>query len=120
AAATYKQKHLNLTPGSLLACLSVDGWRKGQSDWTPADMAHESCYVGIDLASKLDLCVCSLVFPPSPGRSSWRVLQHIWTPKDTLADRAHRDRAPYGVWAEQGWLAVTDGTQINHQLIRGV
>jgi hypothetical protein len=36
-------------------CLSVDGWRKGQSEWTADDMLHESCFVGIDLASKIDL-----------------------------------------------------------------
>lgn len=120
AAATFKQKRLNLWVNASAPCLSVDGWRKGQKDWRPEDMAHESCYVGIDLASKIDLCCCSFVFPPTPGRSSWRLIQHIWTPADTLLDRAHRDRAPYDVWRDQGWLTATPGTQIDHQLIRGV
>jgi len=120
AAATYKQKHLNLLVSASNPCLSVDGWRKGQSTWHPDDLAHEPCFAGIDLASKLDLCCCSLVFPPAPGRATWRVIQHIWTPADTLADRAHRDRAPYDVWRQQGWLVATPGTQIDHQLIRGV
>ena len=118
AAATYKQKHLNLVPGSLHACLSVDGWRKGQSDWTPESMRGESCFVGIDLASKIDLCAMSLVFPPTATRKSWRSIQQIWTPADTLADRAHRDRAPYDVWRDQGWLIATPGTKIDHQLVR--
>lgn len=120
AAATYKQKHLNLLVSSSNPCLSVDGWRKGQTKWTPNDLAHQPCYVGIDLASKLDLCCCSLVFPPTSGRATWRLIQHIWTPADTLVDRAHRDRAPYLVWRDQGWLVATEGTQIDHQLIRGV
>lgn len=120
AAATYKQKHLNLLVSDNNPCLSVDGWRKGQGDWMPEDMAHEPCFVGIDLASKIDLCALSLVFPPTPGRASWRVLQHIWTPADTLADRAHRDRAPYLVWRDQGWLTATPGTNIDHQLLRVV
>ena len=120
AAATYKQKHLNMVTNASNPCLSVDGWRKGQTDWTPEEMLHEPCFVGIDLASKIDLCVMSFVFPPTIGRASWRLLQHIWTPADTLMDRAHRDRAPYPVWRDQGWLLESAGTQIDHQLLRAV
>jgi phage terminase large subunit-like protein len=123
AAATYKQKHLNLLVNASNPCLSVDGWRKGQSkspraEWL-AELEHEPCFVGIDLASKIDLCVCSFVFPPAPGRG-WRLLQYIWTPADTLIDRAHRDRAPYDVWRDHGWLIESPGTQIDHQLVRAV
>lgn len=126
AAATFKQKRLNLWVNASAPCFSVEGWRKGQNParltreaWL-AELEHESCYVGIDLASKIDLCCCSLLFPPTPGRASWRLIQHIWTPADTLKDRAHRDRAPYEQWVEQRWLIATPGTQIDHQLIRGV
>ena len=118
AAATFKQKRLNLWVNATAPCLSVDGWRKGQSAWTPEEMEHESCYVGIDLASKIDLCVLSVAFPPAPGRRNWRLLQHIWTPEETLAERAHRDRVPYDVWVNQGWLQTTPGTRINHAVIR--
>ncbi len=120
AAATFKQKRLNLWVNQFNPCLSVEGWRKGQTEWTAEDMEHEPCFVGIDLASKIDLCCCSFVFPPAPGRASWRVLQYIWTPEDTLIERAHADKAPYDVWQEQGWLTSTPGTQIDHQLIREV
>jgi phage terminase large subunit-like protein len=92
AAATYKQKHLNLWENTHAPCLSMDGWRKGQTDWKPEDMEHEPCFVGIDLAAKIDLCALSVVFPPAVGRASWRLLQYIWTPGDTLVDRGRRDR----------------------------
>ena len=122
AAATYKQKHLNVVPASLQGCLSVDGWRRGQRPAQPAalipDLKHEPCYVGIDLASKIDLCAMVCVFPPTVGRAHWRWLPFIWTPADTLADRAHRDRAPYQVWVDQGWLQTTPGARIDHAVIR--
>ena len=125
-AAEFRQKRLNEWINASAACLSVDGWRRGQNPaalsreaWL-AELDHAVCFAGIDLASKLDLCALSLVFPPAPGRASWRVIQRIWTPAETLVDRAHRDRAPYGIWRDQGWLTATEGTQIDHQLIRAV
>lgn len=118
AAATYKQKHLNLWVNTDAPCLSIDGWRKGQTNWEWEDMQGQECWVGVDLASKIDLCSASLVFPPTKDRSKWRVIQRIWTPADTIIDRARRDRAPYPVWEEQGWLTLVDGTSVNHRLIR--
>lgn len=120
AAAEFKQKRLNLWVNATAPCLSVEGWRKGQSDWSWDCMLHEACYAGIDLASTIDLMALSLVFPPTIGRSSWRLIQHIWTPEDTIVERAHRDRAPYGVWKGAGWLKTTDGTRIDHRVIRAV
>lgn len=118
AAATYKQKHLNLWVNATAPCLSVEGWRRGQSQWLPSDLEHESCFIGIDLASKIDLCVLSLLFPPTPGRAKWRLIQRIWTPADTLVERAHRDRAPYPVWVEQGWITTTPGVRIDQNVVK--
>ncbi|HUU83300.1 MAG TPA: terminase large subunit [Phycisphaerae bacterium] len=124
AAATYKQKHLNILVTSSNPCLSVDGWRRGQNPehltregWLQR-LSHQVCYAGIDLASLLDLCSLSLVFPPTMDRAWWCVLQYILTADDTLSDRAHRDRAPYGVWRDQRWLDTNAGVRIDHQLLR--
>ena len=118
AAAEFKQKRLNLWVNATAPCLSVDGWRKGQSTWDPAELEHEPCYVGVDLASKIDLCALSVVFPPAPGRSKTRWLQFLWKPEDTLKDHAHRDRAPYDVWKAKKWLQTTPGKRIDHRVIR--
>jgi phage terminase large subunit-like protein len=118
AAAEFKQKRLNLWVNATAPCLSVDGWRQGQSDWSEDDMAGQECYVGVDLASKIDLCSLSYLFPPSGARKWWRVIQRIWTPADTLADRAHRDRAPYPVWVDQKWLIAYPGVSIDHDVVR--
>jgi len=121
AAATYKQKHLNLLVNTTAPCLSVDGWRAGQSlgsrDAFEAALLGESCWVGIDLASKIDLCAMSLVFPPTKDRPTWKIIQRLWTPEDTLKDRAHRDRAPYDIWVDEGWLRTTPGTRIDHNVL---
>jgi phage terminase large subunit-like protein len=122
AAAEFKQKRLNLWVNATAPCLSIEGWRTGQSHISREAFAqaleHEPCYIGIDLASKIDLCDLTAVFPPRPGRPKTHWLKFIWTPEDTLEERAHRDRAPYGVWRDQGWLRTTPGTRIDHQVIR--
>ena len=35
-----------------------------------------------------------------------------WTPKDTLAERSLKDRAPYEVWVKGGWLNAVEGRNI--------
>ena len=117
AAATFKQKRLNMWVNATAPCLSMDGWAKGQSTWTAADMLHEPCFIGVDLASKLDLMALVFLFPPAVGRASWRILPYVWTPEETLLDRAHRDRAPYDVWVDQGWMLTTPGPVLDHSVI---
>jgi phage terminase large subunit-like protein len=118
AAASFKQKRLNLWVNTTETWLSIDGWRAGQSTWPVDELAGASCWVGVDLASKLDLCPVVAIFPPTADRDRWRVLRWVFTPADTLADRAHRDRAPYLVWAEQGHLIAVPGTAVDHQKVR--
>jgi phage terminase large subunit-like protein len=118
AAAEFKQKRLNLWVNTSAPSLSVDGWRQGQSQWEWDDLGDDPCWVGVDLSSKIDLCSVSAVFPPTPKRTKWRVVQRIWTPGDTLQERAHRDRAPYDVWEAQGWLMAPDGTSINQAAVQ--
>lgn len=118
AAAAFRQKRLNEWVNATAPCLSVEGWRQGQTAWSLDEMTDEPCYLGVDLASSIDLCALSIVFPPTETRPTWRLAQRLWTPRDTLADRAHRDRAPYGLWVEQGWLTAVDGTTLDHDIVR--
>ena len=119
AAASYQQKHLNRWINASAPWLSLDGWRKGQTtDWTAADLAGRECFVGVDLSAKLDLtALVALFLPPAPGERA-RILRYIWTPAETLDERAHRDRAPYQQWVTEGYLRTTPGTKVNHQVIR--
>lgn len=116
-AAEFQQKRLNLWVNRKQPSMSVDGWRAGQSQWTIQDMAHQPCMLGLDMSAKIDLAALTALFPPTASRPKWRLAQWIWTPADTLIDRAHRDRAPYPVWVQQGWLIATPGTSISQRTI---
>jgi phage terminase large subunit-like protein len=120
AAAAFQQKRLNLWVNTSAPWLSIDGWRAGQTTWTEEALERAPCFIGIDLASKLDLCALVCAFPPTAERETWRLLPYVWTPEDTLLERAHRDRAPYDLWVEQGHLRTTPGTRVDHGVIREV
>lgn len=120
AAGEFKQKRLNLWVNSTQPWLSIDGWKQGQSHWDADELRGQSCWVGVDLASAIDLCAMVFVFPPAGQRMTWRLLRWVWTPQETLRERARRDRAPYEVWVQQQRLIAVDGVRINHKVIRDV
>lgn len=117
AAAAFKQKRLNLWVNAIAPWLNLEGWRKGQTTWSPDELAHEPCFVGIDLSSKIDLTAVVLVFPPTPTRLPWRLIVWCLTPDDTLDERAHRDRAPYREWLRHG-LRTNPGNRIDQAVVR--
>lgn len=123
AQPTFKQKLLNLWVNASRAALSPEGWQSAQS--APAlkpafeqGLRGRPCYVGVDLASSIDLCSLTCLFPPSHAGERWKMVQRIWTPADTIRERAKKDRAPYDVWAQQGWLIAAPGKRIDHDLVR--
>lgn len=119
AAAAFKQKRLNLWVNADAPWLSIEGWRRGQSIWSPAELKGEPCFIGIDMSSKIDLCAVALTFPPNEGtgRKSWRLILRCVTPEETLHERALRDRAPYEQWVKEGWLLTNPGNRIDQDVI---
>lgn len=119
SAAEFKQKRLNLWVNSDQPWLSLEGWQKGQSTgWTLEDLAGEECWIGIDLSSKIDLTALVCVFPPKGARKSFRLVPFVWTPLDTIRDRAHRDRAPYDIWEGKQHLIGVAGSSIKLRVVR--
>jgi len=69
-------------------------------------------YAGLDLSARTDLTALVLV---GQVDGAWHVVPHLWTPEQGLAERARRDRAPYDVWARQGFLHTTPGATVDYE-----
>jgi len=69
-------------------------------------------YGGLDLSARNDLTALVLV---GKVRGVWQVQPHFWTPAQGLAERSRRDRAPYDVWARQGFLRTTPGASVDYE-----
>lgn len=87
-------------------------WDACLADLELGDYEGEECHAGLDLSMARDLTALTLVFPR--GDRHFKLFGFFWTPADTLQDRAEKDRAPYGLWVEQGHLIATPGKVVNY------
>jgi phage terminase large subunit-like protein len=81
-----------------------------------ASLAGRPCYVGLDLASTVDLAALVGVCPDGAGR--FDVLPEFFVPAGRIRERAARDRVPYPEWAAAGVLTATPGDVIDYEYIR--
>ena len=94
-------------------------WFHGD-DWSacssgPLDPTEgRPCWVGVDLASNLDMTAAAFVFKESDG--SYAVEWKYWVPRETVADRV-REGIPYDAWIRDGWVTVTDGHRLDHESV---
>jgi phage terminase large subunit-like protein len=73
------------------------------------ELRGRHCFGGLDLAPKLDTSALVLLFPPLKTDEKWRILEYFWCPAENVFDRVKRDRVPYDVWAEKGFITLTPG-----------
>jgi len=81
------------------ACLSDEGLQPG-----------ERIYLALDLSSTTDLTAlvaCS-------ADSGDRVAAWFWKPGGLIKEHELRDRAPYSLWKDQGWIDAPPGRAIDY------
>ncbi len=80
------------------------------------DVLHDSpVFAGLDLSARNDLT--ALVYGAMDAQRRWHVWAEFFAPRRGLIDRARRDRVPYDVWAEQGWLTLTPGATVEYEMV---
>lgn len=91
--------------------VSPDVWRACGAEPVPFD---GPVFGGLDLSARNDLTALVLV-----GKVSgvWQVRPYFWTPQTGLGERSKRDRAPYDLWARQGFLRATPGASVDYEIV---
>ena len=126
-AADYQDASTDPRKMSKFLRYSLNVWQAGDSRWfvPPLDWSACSagpldptegrpCWVGVDLASNLDMTAAAFVFKESDG--SYSVEWKYWVPRETVADRV-REGIPYDAWIRDGWVTVTDGHRLDHESV---
>lgn len=112
----FLRLHLGIPTEASYQRITLAQWDRTAGLVDELELRRQRCYGGLDLASSIDLCALALVFPDVDNRAL-DVVMRFWTPADTLAERAHRDRADYARWAKDGYLKAVPGATVNFDVI---
>ena len=101
----FQIKHLNVWVASRSAFYNAAKFRElGDASVTLDAMKGRGCYVGLDLASKVDVAAVALWFPPVDD-GPWTLIPRFYLPEDVL-DEPEGER--YRAWAADGYITLTD------------
>lgn len=91
--------------------ISPDVWASCDAPPEPFD---GPVYAGLDLSARTDLTALVII---GKAAGVWQVQPYFWTPEQGIFDRAKKDRAPYDVWAAQGFLNTTPGATVDYEAV---
>lgn len=115
----FRRYHLNQWTEQSVRWMSIETWDKcAKSDWRNIDdLAHRTCFAGLDLSSTSDITSLVLVFPPTDEDDSWRVVVRFWVPADSIELRARRDNVRYDEWQKIGAIEATEGNVVDYKSV---
>lgn len=114
ARNNFLTKHLNVWVNAETAWLDMAKWDALKYR---ADIEHLKtlpCYIGMDLANKLDVAAVVAIFP---DEGSIHVLCKFYLPENTIYTKSRTIGNLYKTWADQNYLTLTDGDIIDHDFI---
>lgn len=105
----FKTKHLNLWVQARDAFINMQRWAECRRDVKLEDFKGKRCFVGMDLASKIDLTALELLFPQDDG--TLVRFGRYYLPEETvlLPENQH-----YQGWHKDGHLIATEGNQTDY------
>ncbi len=114
-AAVFKTKHLNVWVTAAAPYFNLQSWRGCQVEGSPVEMVGQPVWVGVDLASKRDLCsVVSVARRDVGGESHYWAWGTHYLPDDQLESPGG---AHYRGWHLEGWLTATPGVITDYDAI---
>jgi phage terminase large subunit-like protein len=98
--------------------ISADAWNAAKdTDFDESLLRNRMCYGGLDLSSTLDLTAFALVFMPTAEDNNIRIKAWFWLPGDNLQEKVDKDRVPYDVWRQHGYIETISGRAVNKTLV---
>lgn len=113
ARNNFLTKHLNIWVTAESAWMDMLRWDKLEEhdDWPESG---SDCYIGLDLAQKLDVCALVAVFRIG---EKMHYKCKMYLPEERIHDKSRNMGNLYQTWADQGYLTLTDGDVIDYDYI---
>lgn len=112
--AAFENLILNKRIAAETKFLPLSEWKACGASLRP-DLDGKPCWLALDMAATRDLTALVAVFPGDNGDVD--VMAQFYLPGDGLEDRGERDRVPYTVWRDQGFLTATPGAATDPRFI---
>jgi phage terminase large subunit-like protein len=110
----FQTKHLNVWVGSREAYFNVDRWHQcADGNLNLDDFKGRDCYLGLDLASRVDIAALEILFPL--GNDDFVRFGKYYLPESALENGATDH---YKAWALDGWITITEGEIIDFNEIK--
>lgn len=110
AEAAFRALRLNQRVDPIQSFISQADWQACGAEVPESELLGKPCFCGLDLSSTTDLTALVTYFPDSGAVRSWQFL-----PGEGLRERENRDRVPYTLWANQGYIELTNGRAIHRK-----
>jgi phage terminase large subunit-like protein len=110
---TFRNLHLNQWTQQSVRWLSMQDWSKCTGIVASEDeLAGKPCYVGIDLASTMDVCAMAFVFPLD--NDCFAVKCHYFAPEEAKNIRTKSDRRQIENWISIGKIESCPGNEMDY------
>ena len=111
-----KTKHLNVWTTAREGWMNMEAWAAcADPDLSRDEFEGEPCWLGLDLASKVDVASAVTLFRREvEGRDHYYLFGRHYLPETRVEDEARRH---YQGWVADGHLVATDGDIIDHDEI---
>lgn len=114
---TFRTKHVNEFVGAKTAWMNMSKWNQAPERLSLDELQGRPCYIGLDLATKIDVVAKVMVFPPYGGDPNYHVHGKYYIPEARLYEEGEVNSERYQEWDEMGLLTVMDGEVVDFSMI---
>ncbi len=108
-------KHLNVWVSARDAWLGMADWQACASPITLDELAGCEAWIGLDLATKIDVAAMVAKVRMADGRFAY--LPYFYLPEAVVLEARSKNSAAYGGWAAAGHLTLTPGDATDFEFI---
>lgn len=115
--ANFLRLRLNLVTAERAVYIELPRWDACAAPVTPAlRRKHKACWSGGDLSSTTDITSVLTIF--GDKEDGFDVIGRHYLPEESINESSQRDKQPYRLWAEAGFLTLTPGSVIDYEFCR--